>query len=116
MGDNIRLLVLTKPEQVVLETALEFYVRLGLGQFSEIGTRLSLLTHDRELVPYERIASVMEDLERSVWGGSPWRITDRQTGMHTVVAFLLQARLRGNDREQKWAHRRIHAMRRRDSI
>jgi hypothetical protein len=116
MKENIKLLVLTRPEQVVLDTALEFYVRLGLGQFSEIGTRFRLLTHDRELVPYERIASVMEDMERDVWAGSPWRVNDRRTGMHTVVAFLLQARLRGNDREQRWAYRRIHAMRRRDSI
>ena len=110
------LLVLTRPERVVLDTALEFYVRLGLGQFSEIGTRFRLLAHDRELVPYERIAAVMDDVERSVWAGSPWRITDRRTGMHTLVAFLLQARLRRDAREQRWAHRRIHAMRRRDSI
>lgn len=116
MSDNIKLLALTKPEQVVLDTALEFYIRLGMGQFSEIGTRFRLLAHDRELVPYGRIAAVMEEMEGSVWAGSPWRITDRQTGMHTVVAFLLQARLRGDDREQRWAYRRIRALRRRDSI
>jgi hypothetical protein len=32
------------------------------------------------------------------------------------VAFLLQARLRGDAREQRWAYRRIRALRRRYSL
>jgi len=116
MAGKIELLVLTESEQVVLDTALEFYVRLGLGQLSEIGLRLRLLTHDREFVPYDRITATLSELERDVWTGTPWRVGDRQAGLHTLIAVLIQARLRGDAREERWARRRVRALRQRDSI
>ena len=99
-----------------MDTALEFYVRLGLGQCSEIGTRLRLLAQDREFVPYDRIAATLSELERDVWAARPWRLSDRATGLHTLIAFLIQARLRGDAREQRWAQRRVRALKQRYSI
>jgi len=116
MTVKIELLVLTESEQVVLDTALEFHIRLGLGQFSEIGMRLRLLTHDRELTPYDRITATLSELERDVWAGTPWRVGDRQKGLHTLIAVLIQARLRGDSREERWARRRVRALRQRYSI
>jgi hypothetical protein len=104
-----RVLRLGDDEQRVVEMALEFYIRLALGQFGEIATRLDLLQGKRlEPDKLERARRLCEELEEVVWGDrAPWRLDDDETSLYTLVAFGVEARLAGNDRGRRWAQRRI---------
>jgi len=94
----------------VLEMAMEFYIRLGLGQFSEIATRLDLL-HGKRIDPekMERIRQLCEEMEELAWGedGKPWNLKDEETSLYTLNAFLLEAQMAGRIKESKWAKDRI---------
>jgi hypothetical protein len=89
--------------------SLEFYIRLALGQFGEIATRLDLLQGKRlEPDKVERVRRLCEELEEVVWGdGTPWRLDDDETSLYTLMAFGMEARLVGNDKGRRWAQRRI---------
>ncbi len=104
-----RPLNLTDDERRVLEMAIEFYIRLGLGQFSEIATRLHLLQGDR-INPQrlERIRQLCGEMEELAWGeGTPWNLKDEDTSAYTLTAFGLEARMAGNNKNARWADRRI---------
>lgn len=100
---------LTKDEQHVLGMALEFYIRLGLGQLSEIGQRLHLIHGDRiKEQRMERIRQLCDEAEELSWDdGRPWTLHDPETSRYTLTAFGLEARTAGNTKNAKWAARRI---------
>ena len=104
-----RVLRLGDDEQRVVGMAVEFYIRLALGQFGEIATRLDLLQGKRlEPEKLERVRQLCEELEEVVWGGgAPWRLDEDETSLYTLIAFGVEARLVGNDKGQRWAQRRI---------
>ncbi len=104
-----RTIRLTDDEQRVLELALEFYVRLGLGQFSEIAQRVDLI-HGARLTPDQKhnVRQLCNELEDVLWASqAPWQLGDNDTSLHTLVAFGLDARLARNPKGQRWAQRRI---------
>jgi hypothetical protein len=90
-NDVAKTLRLTDEQKHVLDMAIEFYIRLGLGQFSEIATR--------------QLCEEMEDL---CWRGErPWNLKDEDTSAFTLTAFEMEARLAGNLKNARWADRRI---------
>jgi replicative superfamily II helicase len=100
---------LTDEQKRVLEMATEFYIRLGLGQFSEIATRLNLL-HGNRIDPdkMERIRQLCEEMEELTFGdGKPWTLKDDETSIYTLTAFLTEAQMAGNKKNAKWAEERI---------
>jgi hypothetical protein len=104
-----KMLKLTDHEMRVLDMALEFYIRLGLAQFSEIATRLDLLQGDR-IKPQrlERIRQLCEEMEElCLDDGRPWSLHDEDTSAYTLTAFGLEARMAGNTKNARWAARRI---------
>jgi len=100
---------LTDEQQRVLEMAIEFYIRLGLGQFSEIATRLNLLQGGRiEPEKMERIRQLCEEMEELAWGeGKPWQLKDDETSIYTLTAFLLEAQMAGKTKNVKQLKKRI---------
>jgi hypothetical protein len=108
---------LTDEQKRALEMMTEFYVRLGLGQFSEIATRLDLLQGGR-ISPerMERIRQLCEEMEELAWGdGKPWGLEDDQTSVYTLTAFLLEAQMAGNRKNAGWAERRIAELKEKNS-
>ena len=100
---------LTEDEWIALEMALEFYIRMGLGQVGEIALRLDLLHGDR-LTPEqkERIRELCDEIEAVLWEDAPpWRLEDAETSDYTLTAFLLDARLTGNKKGERWARERL---------
>lgn len=100
---------LNDDERLALEMALEFYIRMGLGQVGEIAQRLDLLHGDR-LTPdkKERIRELCDEMENVLWeDAAPWRLEDAQTSNYILTAFLLDARLAGNTKGERWARRRL---------
>lgn len=105
-SDNLNL---SEDEQKVLGMAMEFYIRMGLGQVSEIAQRLNLIHGDR-LTPekMDRIRQLCDELEDTLWDGEePWRLEDDKTSLYTLTAFLLDSKISGNLKGQKYAEKRI---------
>jgi hypothetical protein len=104
-----KMLKLSDGEMRVLEMALEFYIRLGLGQFSEIATRLDRLQGDRlKQERLERIRQLCAEAEELCWDdGRPWSLHDEDTSAYTLTAFGLEAKMAGNAKNARWAARRI---------
>lgn len=99
---------LNEEEQHVLGMAIEFYIRLGLGQFSEIAQRLHLIHGDRiKEQRMERIRQLCDEAEELTLEGRPWSLHDPETSAYTLAAFGLEARMAGNTKNAKWAARRI---------
>lgn len=105
----IKTLRLNEEEQHVLGMALEFYIRLGLGQVSEIAQRLHLIHGDRlKEQRMERIRQLCDEAEELTWNdGRPWSLHDLETSRYTLTAFGLEARMAGNTKNAKWAAKRI---------
>jgi hypothetical protein len=105
----VKTLNLNEEEQHVLGMAIELYIRLGLGQMSEIAQRLQLIHGDRlkqeRMEHIRRLCNEIEEL--TLDDGKPWSLLDDETSLYTLIAFGLEARLAGNDRGQRWAQRRI---------
>lgn len=100
---------LSADEQKVLGLAMEFYIRMGLGQVSEIAQRLNLIHGDR-LPPekMDRIRQLCEEMEEVLWDGEePWKLEDDKTSLYTLTAFLLDSKISGNAKGQKYAEKRI---------
>lgn len=105
----MKTLKLSDTEQHVLEMALEFYIRMGLGQLSEIAQRLHLIHGDR-IKPerLERIRQLCDEAEELTWDdGRPWSLRDDETSAYTLTAFGLEARMAGNKKNAEWVARRI---------
>lgn len=100
---------LNEDEQHVLGMALEFYIRLGLGQCGEIAQRLHLIHGDRlKEQRMERIRQLCDEAEELTWDdGRPWSLRDDETSAYTLAAFGLEAKLAGNRKMAKWAYQRI---------
>ncbi len=101
---------LTDEQKRVLEMMSEFYIRLGLGQFSEIATRLNLLQGNRiDPEKMDRIRQLCEEMEELAFGesGKPWNLKDDETSIYTLTAFMLEAQMAGNKKNAKWAEERI---------
>lgn len=97
---------LSSEERLVLNLALEHYIRLGLGHFSDIATRLSLL-----LLPgqYEseklgELHNVLFECEKLI---EPWTLRDEKVSRYTLVALLLQARLNKDKETEAWVEERL---------
>lgn len=89
--------------------ALELYIRMALGQVSEIAQRLDQI-HGERLTPekMDRVRQLCEEIEDVLWdGAAPWRLEDAQTSAYTLTAFLLDARLSGNKKGERWVRRRL---------
>ena len=100
---------LTDDERIALGMALEFYIRMGLGQVGEIAQRLNLLHGDR-LTPekMDRIRELCDEMEDVLWDDAPpWKLEDAETSDYTLTAFLLDARLTGNTKGERWARGRL---------
>ena len=99
---------LTEEQKRVLEMAIEFYIRLGLGQFSEIFTRLDLLQGNR-LDPdkKERLRQLCEEMQELT---QDWKLTDEETSLYTLTAFLIEAQMNNNEKSVRWAEKRIRKL------
>lgn len=98
---------LTRDDRIALSLALEFYIRMALGQASEIAQRLDLL-HGKRLTPekLDRIRLLCDEMEDVLWdGAAPWRLEDAETSSFALRAFLLDSRLSGNTKGERWALR-----------
>jgi hypothetical protein len=103
---------LTDEQKRVLEMAIEFYIRLGLGQISEISTRLDLL-HGGRLGPekMERIRQLCEEMEGIIEDGcEPLTLKDDEVSIYTLTAFLLESQMAGKVKSTKWAKERIQEL------
>ncbi len=95
-------------EQRVLEMALEFYIRLGLGQFSQIAQRLNLLCGRRlGKAKLEQITKMMNKLEEIVWDGQPWMLRDDETSVYTVMGACVEGKMNSDTKFVEWAEARI---------
>jgi len=90
--------------------ALEFYIRLGLGQFSEIATRMNLLQGNR-LTPEKlnKIYKLCEEMEEILWGDEekPWDLKDDEISIFTLNAFLLESQIGGSKKSVNWVKNRL---------
>lgn len=103
----------TGEEQNVIKLALEFYIRMGLGQFSEIAQRLNLLYGDKigdeKLV---KINQLCDEMAEVLWGDDePWQIKDSGTSLYIMTAFLIDAKVNNNTFGIKYALKRIEEIR-----
>lgn len=96
---------LNKQEIRVLELALEHYVRLGLGQLSDIAIRLSLLLTSIEKEKLTRLQELMAEAEQAI-GGS-LNFSNSEVSRYTLIALLLQARLNNDLVAIKWITERL---------
>ena len=100
---------LTEDERLALAMALEFYIRMGLGQVGEVARRLDLL-HGERLTPAkrERLHELCGEVEDVLWDdAAPWRLEDGETSDYLLTAFLLDAKLAGNKKGERWARGRL---------
>jgi hypothetical protein len=104
----MRTIRLNDEERLVLANALDLYIRVGLGQFTEIAQRLDMIHGMRlETDQRARVAHLCGEIENVLWDDqAPWRLEDTETSLHTLVAFLLDGRLHGNAKQVQWAERR----------
>lgn len=102
---------LTLEQDKVLKLALEFYIRLGLGRFSEIFTQFNILQGSR-LGPekLERIRQLCEQIEDLVFDDKVWNLEDEETSIYTIVAFHLDSILNNNKKDIVWANKRFKEM------
>jgi hypothetical protein len=110
-------ITLNQSERLVLELALEFYIRMGLGQVGEIARRLDLL-HGERLTPAkrDRVRELCDQMEGVLWEDAPpWRLEDAETSNYLLTAFMLDARLAGNEKGERWARERLRGCGRLDS-
>lgn len=105
-------LSLTPEEAEALDLALEFYIRLGLGQLSEIGARLELILGKRGRACLDAVKEQMEQCEQLLQAdGKPCNLArDREVSAYTLTAFLIQSKLVGNHKGVKWAKQRLQRM------
>jgi hypothetical protein len=105
-------LSLTPEEAEALDLALEFYIRLGLGQLSEIGSRLELLLGKHGRAQLEFIKEQLEQCEQILFDdGKPCCLgKDREVSAYTLTAFLIQSKLIGNHKGIKWAKQQLQRM------
>ncbi len=110
--DKNVVLSLTPEEAEALDLALEFYIRLGLGQLSEIGSRLELLLGKQGRAHLDTIKEQMEQCEQMLHeDGKPCCLgKDREISAYTLTAFLIQSKLIGNQKGMKWAKQRLQRM------
>lgn len=102
-------LTLSDDQIRVLEMSLAFYIRLGLGQFSEIALRLNLL-HGDKISPekMERISQLCEEMQELAWGDEkPWNIMDADASIYTLTAYLLESQMSGRSKVINWVSKRI---------
>jgi hypothetical protein len=91
-------LLLTEPERVVLDKALELFINLGLGNLDKIEQRLKTLNPN---------ITVKRD-------GEEIKIEDGSS--HVICAFAIQAKLGDNNGAWEWASRTLHEKRETDPI
>jgi len=110
--DKNVVLSLTPEEAEALDLALEFYIRLGLGQLSEIGNRLELLLGKHGRTHLDTIKEQMEQCEQLLHeDGKPCCLgKDNEVSAYTLTAFLIQSKLVGNHKGIKWAKQRLQRM------
>lgn len=105
-------LELTDDQERVLEIALDFYIRLGLGQFSEIANRLHLLYGNK--LPQnklEKIKTTLEEIENILWDNEkPWTINDDHISIYTLTAFLTETQLANKKKNAEWTKKRIQEL------
>lgn len=100
---------INEDQRKVLEMAIEFYIRLGLGQFSEIATRIDLLC-GKKISPskMKRIRKLCDKIEDILIGEEkPWSLSDDDISLYTLNAFLIEAQLFDKTKTIKWAEERI---------
>lgn len=103
-------LLLSERESIAVTKALELYIRLGLGQLSEIGTVLEELTELRT-IDHDDIEEIKYHLIESdglLRRGDEWLLQDAATHSLTVAAFGVQAKLGENWAAWEWACRELH--------
>lgn len=109
MANSRKKLDVSDDQKKVLDLALEFYIRLGLGQMTDIAVRLDLL-HGKRINPekMERIRQLCEEMETILWEeGDPWDLGDDETSLYTLNAFLLESKMNGRLKATNWAEKRI---------
>lgn len=114
----IRTLRLDDEKQRVLGHALELYVRVGLGQFGEIARRLDSI-HGSRLSAEQRaeVARLCDEIELVMWGEQkPWRIEEPETSLFTLLAFLIEGEVLGNQSQVRWAQRRCDQRRSHEQV
>lgn len=94
-------------EKAVLNYALEHYIRLGLGQLSDIANRLSLLLlpNNRTNETFREVQDLLDEAENKL--GGAWTFNDPRVTRYTLVALLLQARLNDDDEAIAWVKQRL---------
>lgn len=110
--------VLLSSNQIkVLDSALEFYIAMGLGQISEIGLRLRTLLYKRINLDLEEVQQILDTLENKLLGGvTPWKLGDEDTSAYTVAAYGIQALLHENKDGVSWAAKRLRELKGRDDL
>jgi hypothetical protein len=98
-------LLLSDREATALTRALELYIRVGLGQLSEVGKELADLVKERTEVSFE-VKHHLAEAERELGGN--WKLQDRETDSLTIAAFGIQAKLGENHAAWEWACKRLH--------
>jgi hypothetical protein len=103
---------LTVEQQRVLEMAIEFYIRLGLGQFSQIAQRIDIL-HGKRIGSdrMDRIRQLCEEMEEyALIDDSPMKLGDERCSIYTLTAFLLESRMACKPKQVRWAQNQIDAL------
>lgn len=109
-------ITLTEDTKNTLKRAIEFYIRMGLGRFSEIFHQFNILQGDR-LGPdkLERIAQLCDEIEELAFEDDKnWKLQDDEISIYTLNAFLLESQMNGNRKDVSWAKKRIKELTKRN--
>jgi hypothetical protein len=105
-------LLLSDREAIALDKALELYIRLGLGQLTEVTGALKELHGKRDKDPdnYAEIDYYLGHAQTSLRGfdDEEWKLEDAETDSLTIAAFGIQAKLGDNTSAWEWACKRLH--------
>lgn len=93
---------LTDKQTVALRLALDFYIRLGLGQFTELATRFDLMygknISSSKLAKLRKLCNEMEKVIGGGIDGDEAVYGSKEASAHVLNAWLIEAQML-NDRK-----------------
>lgn len=100
-------LLLSERDAHVLDEMCELYIRIGLGQLSEIGKFISLLFSNRD-INIQHICDTLKKLENDLLENKEWKLDDIETSSNVIAAFGIQSKLGENYKAWEWASRQLY--------
>lgn len=101
-------LLLSEREAHVLNLMCELYIKIGLGQLSEVGKIFEILTEQRN-VDAKPICDTMNKLEDELLKNNNWKLEDKETSSYVLIGLAIQSLLGENYKGWEWACKQIRS-------